>query len=121
MEETRYRERIIELYEEGLNFRKLKNKTHTLKHKNPVCKDNITIELEIKNNRIINAGFYGISCFVSTVSASALIKNIKGMKLEEAKKLTKKDLDKFLGVKITPGRIKCELLPLEALKKIKNV
>jgi len=41
--------------------------------------------------------------------------------LEEAKKLTKKDLDKFLGVKITPGRIKCELLPLEALKKIKNV
>ena len=53
------------------------------------------------------------------VSAEILAEKIKGMTLEEIKKLTKEDLDKFLGVEITSTRAGCELFPLEALKKIK--
>jgi NifU-like protein involved in Fe-S cluster formation len=52
------------------------------------------------------------------VSAEILAENIKGMKIEEIKKLNKSDIDKFLGVEITSTRIGCELFPLEALKKI---
>ena len=54
------------------------------------------------------------------ISAAALTEKIKRMKVENALKLNKKDLDKLLGINIIPTRIKCELLPLEALKKIKN-
>jgi nitrogen fixation NifU-like protein len=113
-----YKKQILELYAEKPNFGELKNKTNQVKHKNPICDDEITIDLEIENNKIIDAKFRGISCFVSTISASSLLENIKGKTIEEIKEMTKEDLDKFIGMKIIPTRINCELLPLEALKKL---
>ena len=120
MSETMYKRYIMEIYSERPNYGELKNKNCTLKHQNPSCNDEITIELLIKDNKIINAKFSGISCFISTVSASVLLKKIRGMKISEIKKLTKKDMDKLLGIEVTPARISCELLPLEALRKIKE-
>lgn len=117
--ETLYKEEILELYSEKPNYGKLKNKTHEVKMKNPICNDEITIQLEIKENKVIDAKFFGISCFVTTVSASKLLEEIKGKSLEEIKKINQKDLDKMLGIKISPARIKCEMMPLEALRKIK--
>ena len=113
-----YKKQILELYAEKPNFGELINKTHEVKHKNPVCDDEITIDLEIKDDKIIDAKFRGISCFVSTISASALLENIKGKTIKEIKNMTKEDIDKFLGMKIIQTRINCELLPLEALKKL---
>ena len=72
-----------------------------------------------KNKKIKDAKFSGKTCFISTIAASALLENIKNLTLEQAQKLTQKDLDKFLKIDVIPTRIKCELLPLEALKKIK--
>ena len=114
-----YTDEILELYEEHPNYGKLKDKTHTLKHTNPTCGDEIVLELKIKNGKIVDAKYKNKkNCFVTIVSASALTEKIKGMKLKDALKLTKEDLDKLLNTKIIETRIKCELLPLEALKKI---
>jgi nitrogen fixation NifU-like protein len=117
--ESMYQEHILDLYERRPNFGKLKNKTHELKHKNPICNDEITLDLEVKEGKIVDARFYGISCFISTVSAAALTEKIKGMKISDIQRLNKEDMDKFLGINIIPTRIACELLPLEALKKLK--
>ena len=113
------KEHLLELYEERPNFGKLENKTHEIKMKNPYCDDEINLELEIKNNKIKDAKFSGKTCFISTVSASALTQEIKGKTLDEAKKLTQNDLDKLLKTKVISTRIKCQLFPLEALRKIK--
>jgi len=117
--ETMYKEEILELYAEKPNFGELKGKTHEVKLKNPLCKDEIKIQLKIKNKKIIDAKFTGITCFVSTISAIKLLEEIKGKTLEEVKKLSQKDLDKILGIKIIPTRIGCQMMPLEALKKLK--
>ena len=114
-----YKEHILEIYESKLNQGHLASKTHELKHKNPVCNDEITLELEVKDGKIIDAKFNGITCFISTIAASALTEKIKGMKIEDIKKITKEDMDKFIGSEIIPTRIACELMPLEALKKLK--
>ena len=53
----------------------------------------------MKENKIIDAKFNGKLCFVSMVSAEALMENIKGMNIEEIKKLSKEDIDKFLGAR----------------------
>jgi nitrogen fixation NifU-like protein len=119
MEKSLYKEELLEIYSEKPNYGKLKNKTHELKLRNPICDDEITLELKIKNGKIIDAKFYGVNCFVTTVSSSVLTEKIKGMKVEDALKLTKKDIDEWLGIKITPGRIRCELLALDALKKLR--
>jgi len=117
--DTMYKRHIMELYSEKPNYGTLKNKTHDIKLKNPGCQDEITIQLEINKKGVIkDAKFSGITCFISTIAASALLENIKGMTLEQVKKLNKKDIDSFLGINVIPTRINCELLPLEALKRI---
>lgn len=117
--ETLYKEEILELYSERPNYGRLEDKTHEVKMKNPLCNDEITIQLKINENKIRDAKFFGVSCFVTTVSAEKLLEKIKGKSLEEIKKINQKDLDKMLGIKISPARIKCEMMPLEALKKLK--
>jgi len=115
-----YQDELLEIYSEKPNFGKLKNATHSKKLKNIGCRDEIKIELKIKNGKIKDAKFEGHGCVISTVSASLLTENLKGMKIKDAKKLTKKDMDKILGIKIIPTRIKCELLALEAVKQALN-
>lgn len=108
---------LMDLYSKRPNFGTLENKTHSADHENTSCDDTLHIELKIKNGVIEDAKFSETTCFVSIVSAEALVENLKGMKLEDAKKLSKEDIDSFLGVKISETRIKCELLALEAFKK----
>jgi nitrogen fixation NifU-like protein len=119
--ESMYREEILDIVSSKRNFGELKNKTHQVRHVNPVCNDEIIIDLEINNGKIIDARFHGISCFVSAASSAVLIDKIKGMKIEDIKKMTKKDIDKLLGINVVPARISCELLPLEALKKLGGI
>jgi len=113
-----YSEEILELYAEKQNQGHLKNPTHNAKHDNPVCGDEIKVELQIENNIIKDAKYTNKkNCFVTVISASLLTEKIKGMTTKDVLKLTKEDLDNFLGTKIIETRIKCELLPLEAIKK----
>ena len=74
----------------------------------------------IKNNVVKDTKFSGSGCVISMVSASLLTDKIKGMEIEDVKKLDKRDILKLLKVPITPARIKCALLPLEATKKALN-
>ncbi|MDO8467373.1 MAG: iron-sulfur cluster assembly scaffold protein [Nanoarchaeota archaeon] len=120
MTSTMYKEELLEIYSNKENFGELKNKTHQVSHTNPLCNDEIIIDLEIKKGVVHDAKFHGISCFVSTISAAVLTEKIKGMTVEEVNTISKKDLDQLLGINITPGRIPCELMPLEALRKLQG-
>ncbi|MBU2612715.1 MAG: iron-sulfur cluster assembly scaffold protein [Nanoarchaeota archaeon] len=117
--DSMYKEEIMEIYLEKPNFGKLKEKTHSAKLKNPSCHDEFTIELNIKEGKIKEAGFYGEGCVISTISTALFTKKIKGMNLEDAKKLTKKDIDKIIGIEVIQTKINCELLPLEILRRMK--
>ncbi len=118
-DEPMYREEILDIYSERPNFGKLQNKTHEASLKNDICDDEINLELEVENGLIKDAGYTGKGCVICIAGASLLTEKIKGMKLEDAQKLTKEDVDELFGMKIIPLKIKCELLTLEALKRIK--
>jgi len=109
----------MEIYSDKPNFGSLKNKTHEATLKNTGCEDEFTIELEIKDKKIIDAKFHGKGCVISTVSTSVLLEKIKNKTLEEVQNLNKNDLDEFLGIEVLPTKVKCELLPLEIIRKIK--
>ena len=121
MTSTMYRREILELYSEKPNYGTIENPDYEIKLKNPGCQDEITIQIKTDSKgKITDAKFSGITCFISTISASALLNNIKNQTIEQIKKLNKTDIDKFLGIEVIPTRINCELLPLEALKLIKQ-
>jgi len=116
--ESMYRKELLDLYVERPNYGKLISKTNEISKKNPVCDDDLHIELELRDRKIIDAKFTGTACLIGTVSTCILMENLKGMKIKEVLKLTKKDMDKFTGVDIVKTRAGCQLLALDAVKEL---
>ena len=112
-----YKEHILELYKSPSNYGTMENPTNKDTEYNSMCGDEITIQLKVKNGKILDAKFSGSGCVISMVSASLLTEKLKGEKIEDVKKFEKNEILKLLKIKINPARIKCALLPSEATKK----
>ena len=78
--------------------------------------DEITIQLITDNKKIEDVKFDGIGCAISQASASMLTDKIKGMSIENIKKINKYDVLGMLHIPISSGRLKCALLSLDTLK-----
>lgn len=111
-----YKEHILDLYRNPHNKENLENPTHEFLKNNPICGDEIKIQLIIKSNKIIDVKFSGQGCAISQASASLLTDKIKNLSADKIKKFSKKDVLKLLKIPISPLRIKCALLPLDAIK-----
>lgn len=112
-----YKEHILELYKNPLNFGKIKNPTHSKKEHNPLCGDEFEIFINSKNNKIKDIKFTGKGCAISIASASLITEKVKGMGLDKIKNMTSKEITNLLKIPISSTRIKCVLLPLEAIQK----
>lgn len=112
-----YREHIMDLYKNPSNFGIMKNPTHKKTEYNSLCGDEITVQLRVKDGKVKDVKFNGSGCVISMVSASLITEKIKEMSTEEIKKLNNKDILDLLKIRISPARIKCALLPLEATKR----
>lgn len=84
---------------------------------NIVCGDSIHIMIEVDQGIIKNIRFDGVGCAISTASASLLTDFIMGKSLQEVRNVTSQDVQNLLGVELSPSRLKCALLPLEAIHK----
>lgn len=116
MNESIYREKIMENFKNPLNYGKIKNPTNTFTGFNPSCGDKITIYLNIENKKIKNIGFESQACAVCTASASLITEKVKNQNIEKIKKMNLVEIEKIMGMKIIATRIKCALLPLESIK-----
>ena len=111
-----YKEHIMELYKSPANYGELENPTHKHTETNSSCGDEITMHFIVKDGKILDVKFHGSGCVMSIVSSSLLTDKIKGMKIEDAKKLTKDDVLDLLKININPARLKCITVPLYAVK-----
>ena len=113
-----YGEIILDHYHNPRNFGQLSKPTKSSLTLNPSCGDKIQMEIIDKNGVIKEIAFSGEGCAISTASASMLTEYAKDKEIEELKKLSPEDIIKLLGIEVSASRLKCALLPLEALKKI---
>lgn len=111
-----YREHLIELYKSPSNFGELENPTHEKTAHNAICGDEITVQLLVEGDTIKDIKFSGSGCVISMVASSLLTDKIKGMKISEVKKLKAEDMLELLKTKLSPARVKCALLALEAVR-----
>src|SRR3989338_6718640 len=117
-----YKEHILDLYKNPHNKGNLKNPTYEFSKNNPICGDEVKIQILAKNNKIADIKFCGQGCAISQASASLLTDKIKNLSINKIKKFSKKDVLKLLKIPISPARIKCALLPLDAINgALKNV
>lgn len=116
-----YREEILEHYRHPHNFGELSLADKVVEEANPLCGDKVKIYLKLKGKKgasvIENVVFTGEGCVLSTASASMLTDFIKGKTVQDIKSLSKEDVLALFGVRVNPARVKCVLLPLEALRR----
>lgn len=112
-----YREQIIDLYENPLNYGELDPHDFTYEEDNPLCGDVVRIDVRLdEENQVADVRWRGEGCAISQASASLLTEEIKGMTLDELKEFPKEQLLELIGVQLTMVRVKCALLSLKVLK-----
>lgn len=117
LDESFYREQIIDLYENPLNRGELDPADFSYEEDNPLCGDVIRIDVRLDDeDRIIEIAWSGDGCAISQASASLLTEEIKGMTLDEVKAFPKEALLELVGVPLSMARVKCALLSLKVLK-----
>ena len=112
-----YQEIILQHSAHPHNFGRLPSATNKIILDNPLCGDVIQMEVEIESGIVKRAMFTGKGCAISKASASLLTDKVQGMKIEELRKWDKTSIITMLGIELGVNRLKCALLPLEALQK----
>lgn len=117
MDDSIYREQIIDLYEHPLNYGQLEKADWSYEEDNPLCGDVIRIDVKLDDqNRVAEVAWSGDGCAISQAAASLLTEEIKGMALEDVRAFDKDELLELIGVKLSMARVKCALLSLKVLK-----
>jgi nitrogen fixation NifU-like protein len=130
-----YQQLILEHYRKPRNKGELPEKTVEIHMANPVCGDEIRLQLRIEEDRIIEARHVGQGCSISQAAVSMMTNLIKDKRLSEAEGLAERftammhgdeevardrtmgDLRALQGVSKFPVRIKCALLAFDALQE----
>lgn len=115
-----YREQILDHYKHPRNFGHLDGANVQSEEINVSCGDRIVIEIRVSKGKrkvIEEIRFSGEGCAIDQASASMLTEKVIGMRVDDVMKLSLGDVEDLLGTTLTPSRVKCALLPLEAIHK----
>ena len=112
-----YREQILEHYKRPQNFGHLDDPDLEFEDNNPLCGDELKVELKVDDERrITDVAFSGQGCAISQASASMVSEEVKGMPVDDLLRLDKQFVLELLGIDISATRMKCALLSLKVLK-----
>ncbi|MBV8149277.1 MAG: SUF system NifU family Fe-S cluster assembly protein [Candidatus Eremiobacteraeota bacterium] len=111
-----YRDYILDHYRHPRNFGQLEHPDAQAEDLNPLCGDEIRMQLKVDDGVVSDVRFSGKGCAISQASASMLTEVVKGMKLADIAKLSKDVVLDNVGIGISPTRMKCAMLGLRVLK-----
>lgn len=115
-----YQEHILDHYHNPKNWGSLKEATHQSTVKNPTCGDSLHFELLLTEGKLAAIAWSGEGCAISLASASLLSEHAQGKTVAELQSLTPSEVLQLLELPLSPGRLKCGILSLEALHAALN-
>lgn len=140
--EDLYREVILDHYRNPRNRKPLDSPTATAEGVNPLCGDEVTVELSLVDGAVTEISVRGQGCSISQSSASMMSELVKGKSRSEIQALAERfhammtaedetaagldperpgavlgDLEALQGVRRYPVRIKCASLPWVTLEQ----
>jgi len=128
-----YQEMILDHGKRPRNFRFPEGANREAEGYNPLCGDRLMLKLVVDGERVVDAGFQGAGCAISTAAASTMTEVVKGKTRAEVLALMNdfhdlvtgkrspelEDLGKlavFSGVAEFPMRVKCATLAWHTLR-----
>ena len=140
--EDLYREVILDHYRSPRNRRKLPGPSASADGSNPLCGDDVHVDVLIDGDVIIDIGITGQGCSISQASGSMMGEAVKARSIDQIHTLTSRfkgmmsidggvdpgldparpgsvlgDLESLQGVRKFPVRIKCADLPWTTLEE----
>jgi nitrogen fixation NifU-like protein len=137
-----YREVILDHYRAPRHHDHLAAPTGTATGNNPLCGDEVTVEVTLDGDVVQQIGAIGVGCSISQASASMMSEAVAGKTRAEVDELVRKfkvmmsieesaeavvdpdrpgaslgDLEALQGVRKFPVRIKCADLPWATLRQ----
>jgi nitrogen fixation NifU-like protein len=129
-----YQEMILDHYRRPRNKGALEKADATVEMKNPLCGDEISLQVAFEGNSVCDLRFSGRGCSISQASASMMTQLVKGKTTDEIDAIRKQFRELMLGnaaaaedaqlgslralsgVSRFPARVKCALLAWSALE-----
>ena len=129
-----YQEIILDHSKNPKNFGVLDRYTCTAEGNNPMCGEQLTVYVNVKDNIVSDVSYRARGCAISVASASIMSQMIKGKTLEEVNILFDKfhrlcmgedieededteTLQALSGVSKFPTRVKCATMSWHAVKE----
>jgi len=111
-----YTQKVIDHFMNPRNKGKPKDYDAIGKVGNPICGDVMYIYIKVNGNKIKNIGWETMGCAAAIATSSMITELAKGKTLEEAEKITKKDIADALDG-LPPIKMHCSNLVADSLKK----
>lgn len=112
-----YKEVILDHYQNPRNTDPLPEPSVSTEGFNPVCGDQVHLELLVRDDRIAAVSLHGKGCAISQSSASMMTEAIQGMALDDAEALARAFRDYMTGVDQAPAMDLGDLEALEGVRK----
>ncbi len=111
-----YNEKVMEYFMNPRNVGELPDADGTGTVGNPVCGDLMTFTIKVENNRLKDIKFKTFGCGAAIAVSSMVTELARGMTIEEAMKLTNKQVAEKLGG-LPKNKLHCSNLGADALHK----
>lgn len=117
MDQTIYKEYILDLFRNPLNKGVLPMFDISHRDFNTSCGDDVTIYIQFEDGVIKAVGHEGVGCAISQAATSLITNHVKGKAPEAVLQMTDEDMMTLLGVFVSYTRRKCALLGFETIRK----
>ena len=132
-----YQSIILDHNRRPKNYGSLDGATSRAEGHNPLCGDEVAVELKVEGDTIADVRFTAAGCAVSRAAASIMTQAVKGRTRDEAERLFERfhdlvtgklslspadaramgEMAAFSGVSKFPIRVKCASMPWHTLRK----
>jgi nitrogen fixation NifU-like protein len=112
-----YKSQLLDHYRSPRHCGVLDNPHFVSRVCNPSCGDSVVVYGRVDAARVSHLSFQGAGCVISQSAASLLMERATGMKFEAILSMSAEGVIDLIGMELGPTRLKCALLPLDALKQ----
>lgn len=127
-----YQQAMLAHHKAPIGFENKITATHSQQGVNPACGDEIEVQLQIVDSKVVELAFHGDSCAICRASASIMCQQLKEMNLSDTQALSQqlisllnndismigelaKSFEPLITVQKFPVRKQCALLPWTTL------
>lgn len=112
---ARYSDILLDHFKNPRNLGRLEQPDATAFVSNPICGDEMRLDLEIRDGRITDCRFKTRGCTAAIAASSMVTEMMKGRTLQEAQAIREEDIAKALGG-LPPEKLHCSVLGHQAIE-----